>query len=106
MGRLSQISNSHTISMTSLTVLTLCMVGLALGQDHGEGSCMDTLQDYDCKMVAVSQGKCKLTWAKAQCKKSCGHCGGHGGAGGTGGAIGGGEGDGGEGARRRREAPQ
>merc|ERR1712240_262479 len=28
----SQISNSHTLSMTSLTVLTLCMVGLALGQ--------------------------------------------------------------------------
>jgi len=81
--RLSQISNSHTLSMTSLTVLTLCMVGLALGQDHGGGTCMDTLQDYDCEM----------------CKKSCGHCGGHGGAGG---AIGGGGG----GARRRREAPQ
>merc|ERR1712243_40830 len=34
MGR--QISNSQTLSVTSLTVLTLCMVGLALGQG-GQG---------------------------------------------------------------------
>merc|ERR1711872_1181657 len=29
---MSQISNSDTLSMTSVTVITLCMVGLGLGQ--------------------------------------------------------------------------
>merc|ERR1712215_331482 len=42
-------------------------------QTTNPGSCRDTY--HDCQTEAVSKGQCDLTWAKAQCKKTCGHCG-------------------------------
>merc|ERR1711862_974848 len=60
--------------MFPLLFLTFLLLGsISTKPESSLGRCTDTY--HSCKSDALDQGKCDLTWVKAECKITCGHCG-------------------------------